>query len=86
MLKTEIRNYETARRTVATASETAIAEVANSERWAAFDAIVNAPATCLGDAADKLRVAIVELEDGNGAEALRLLDAVRAELVELGDE
>ena len=86
MLKTEIRNYETARRVVATASETAIAEVANSERWAAFDAIIAAPATCLADAADKLEIALIELRDGNGAEALRLLDAVRAELAGLPDE
>lgn len=86
MLKTEIRNYETARRTVATTRETASATVANSERWAAFDAIVNAPATCLGDVADKLEVAIIELRQGNGTEALRLLDAVRAELAGVDDE
>lgn len=86
MLKTEIRNYETARRTVATTRETASATVANSERWAAFDAIVNAPATCLADAADKVEVALIELRDGNGVEALRLLDAVRAELAGLPDE
>ena len=86
MLNAAIRNYETARRVVATTRETASAIVANSERWAAFDAIVNAPATRLADAADKLEIALVELRDGNGAEALRLLDAIRAELVELEDE
>lgn len=86
MLKNEIRSYETARRTVATTSETASAEVANSQRWDAFDAIVATPSTCLADIADKLRIAILELEDGNGTSALGLIDAVRAELVGFDDE
>lgn len=86
MLKTEIRNYETAHRTIATTPKTASAEIANSQRWAAFDAIIAAPATCLGDVAEKVEVALIELRDGNGCEALRLLDAIRAELVELEDE
>lgn len=85
MLSTSISQYFEASRVAQSETIPAIAETANSERWRAFDAIINAPATTHAEVSDKIGIALHELRHGNGKEALRLIDAARADLAELDD-